>query len=149
MSINPQNQALNQQVTALQQQIQNAGGANSSIHREVTALKNDIAGDRNSVVLNERMKKINAMLQNEQHAHYQPAPPAAHYQPGHYEPGQYRSGHYQAGHYEPGHMQPGANSPNQNAGHFQTGPTFSQNQSSHLQYGLRQMSATLNIHPKF
>lgn len=151
MSIAPQNQILNQQVTNLQHQIQNAGGTNSVIHREVTALKNDIASNKNSVVLNERMKKINNMIIADQRTPHQPVSPAAqpgHYQPGHYQPGQVQGGHYQPGHYEPGHMQSSANMPDQT--HMQpAGPTFSQNQNSHLQYGLRQMSSTLNIHPKF
>jgi hypothetical protein len=152
MSINPQNYMLNQQATALQHQIRNAGAAQSVIHREVTALKNDIAANKNIVVLNERMKKINNMIRNDQRASYQqPAPSVQpHYQPGHYQPGTFQAGHYQPGHYEPGHMQPNAAQSYQNAGqHVQPGPTFSHHQSNNLRYGLRQMSATLNMHPKF
>ena len=138
MNLTPQTQALNTQATALQHQLQNSMHANPTaavMHREVTALKNDIASGRNNVVLNERMKKINTMIQTDQRTQYHPAAPAA--QPGHYQPGQYGN-----------HLQTGAGMPNQNSMH-PTGPVFSHSQSSHLQYGLRQMSTTLNQHAKF
>jgi hypothetical protein len=152
MSINPQNQALNQHATALQHQIQNAGGKNSAIYQAVTKLKDRIASNANSGTLNDEMRKINNMIIADQRAPHQSAAPAAaqpgHYQPGHYQSGTVQGGHYQPGHYEPGHFQPGGNMPAQTSAH-PMGPNFSQNQNSHMQYGLRQMSAALNIHPKF
>lgn len=136
MALTQQHQILNKQVTTLQHQLQSASHANPTVtamHREVVALKNDIAAGKNSVVLNERMKRINTMLQTDQRTSYRPPMPQAHYQQ------QGRFGNpASAGAPMPAHN---------NAGHF--GPAFSHSQSSHLQYGLRQMSATLNQHPKF
>lgn len=126
----------------LQHQLQNSmhGGANptaSLMHREVTALRNDIAAGKNSVVLNERMKKINTMIHNDQNTHYQPA--TSNYQ---------QQTHF-GGHFGD-QMHNGMSMPNQSAAHPAAyGPAFSHNESSHMQYGLRQMSATLNQHPKF
>lgn len=152
MSVNPQYQALNQQVTALQHQIQNAGGTNTALHQDIVALKNDISANKNSVVINDRLRHLNDRIRADQHAPRQPAAsPAAqpgHYQAGHYQAGSVQGGHFVPGHYEPGHMQPGGQASAQNAMH-PMGPAFSQNQNSQFQYGLRKMSATLNIHPKF
>lgn len=149
MSINPQNQALNQQVTALQHQMQNAGGTNSALYHDVTKLKDMIASNANAGTLNDHLRKLNDKLRADQRTPHQPAAPAQapHYQPGHYQSGTVVGGHYQPGHYEPGHMT-GVNTSAKTAMH-PMGPTFSQNQNSQMQYGLRQMSATLNIHPKF
>lgn len=146
MSINPQYQTLNKQVTALQHNLHSTMQSNpmaAVLHREVTSLKDDIATGRNSVVLNERMKKINTIIQNDQKGYYSQSPaaaaPAAHYQPGHYE----------AGHYQPGHMENGMHGAPQQNTMQHVGPSFTGNQSSYLRNNLRQMSATLNIHPKF
>lgn len=141
MNLTPQHQTLNLQATALQHQLQNSmhGGTNptaSLMHHEVTALKNDIAAGKNSVVLNERMKKINTMIKNDQRTHYQPAAPS-HQQQSHF------GGHFG----DPTHA--GTGLPNQNAMHPAYGPAFSHSTSNHMQYGLRQMSATLNQRPKF
>ena len=157
MSINPQYQALNKQVTALQSNLHTTMQSNpmaAALHHEVTALKNDIATGRNSVVLNERMKKINTMIQNDQKGHYSQAPvapaaPASHYQPGTYQSGHYEAGHYQPGHYEPGYMVNSPQSTHQQNQMQHVGPSFTGNQSNNLRYNMRQMSATLNIHPKF
>ena len=143
MNLTPQHQALNMQATALQHQLQNSmhGGANPTaqlMHHEVMGLKNDIAAGKNTVTLNERMKKINTMIQNDQRVHYQP-PTSNYQQQTHF------GGHFDA-------MHPGGNMgmPNQSAMHPASyGPAFSHNESSHMQYGLRQMSATLNRYAKF
>ena len=143
MNLTPQHQALNMQATALQHQLQNSmqhAGANptaSLMHHEVTALRNDIAAGKNTVTLNERMKKINNMIQNDQRMHYQP--PASNYQ---------QQSHF-GGHFDTMHPT-GAGMPNQSAMHPASyGPALSHNESSHMQYGLRQMSAALNRYSKF
>ena len=151
MNLTPQQQVLNTQATNLQHQLQNSMHGNnpmaSVLHREVTALKNDIAANRNSVTLNDRMKKINTMLQSDARMQGHPAVQPGHYQQGSYQMGQYQNGHYQPGHYEPGHLQTGAGMPNQTV--HPAGPSFSHNESNNMRYGLRQMSATLNKYAKF
>jgi hypothetical protein len=140
VNLTPQTQQLHMQATALQHHLQNSMHANpmaAVLHREVTTLKNDIASGKNSVVLNERMKKINTMLVNDQRTpHYQPPAPATHFGQQ-YQPGQFGN-----------HLQTNTSLPAPNVPH-PSGPSFSYNASNQLRYGLRQMSTTLNQHPKF
>ena len=160
MNLTPQRQALNTKVTAMQAQLHGTMHGNSAavaLHREVTALKNDIATGKNDFRLNDRMKKINNMIKADQNSpHIQPsavAPQAGHYQPGHYERATYMGGgQFQPGHYEAGHFDPGIHGASPlpgRSGMQSTGPHFSGNQSNQMRYNMRQMSATLNVRPKF